>query len=273
MDLSRILSVAKKEFQTGYRNKIIIFLTLLMAALALVIAYFGSAARGQVGLDASGATIVSLVSLSTYIIPVIALVLGHDLIVGEHEGRTLQLMLTLPVSKTELYIGKFIGQGLSIMSSITIGFGIVGVFLATTTNAGILKDFLSLIISSNLLGLCFLSLAQLSSAIVSQRVKSIGIALFFWFFFVLIFDLLLISLLVITEGNVETSLFSYLLFLNPTDIFRVINFFRIEEAKSSFGLITLAKDSSYLAFAYASFIVWICAPLCLGNFIFKRKEY
>lgn len=273
MDMQRVFCVSKKEFRTGMRNKILLFLTLLMAALAIVIAYFGSAARGQVGFEVGGATIVSLVSLSTYIIPIIALVLGHDLIVGEYEGRTLQLMLTLPISKTEIYFGKFIGQALSIMFSITFGFGLVGLYLGLTMDMSVLKDFFYLIVSSNLLGLCFLSLAQLSSAIVLQRVKSIGLALFFWFFFVLIFDLLLISLLVMTEGNVDGSLFSYLLFLNPTDIFRVINLFGIEEAKASFGLITLAKSSSYIYSAYFAFFLWIIFPLGLGSFIFNKRDY
>jgi Cu-processing system permease protein len=273
MDINRVLCVANKEFKTGIRNKILLFLTLLMAGLAITIAYFGSASRGQVGFDIGGATIVSLVSLSTYIIPIIALVLGHDLIVGEFEGRTLQLMLTLPVSKTEIYIGKFLGQALSIMFSITFGFGLVGLFLAVSMDMSALKDFVYLIISSNLLGLCFLALSQLSSAIVLQRVKSIGLALFFWFFFVLIFDLLLISLLVVTEGNVDSSIFSYLLFLNPTDIFRVINLFGIEEAKGSFGLITLASNKSYIFTAYFAFTLWIILPLTAGSYLFNRKEY
>lgn len=273
IDIFRVFSVANKEFRTGIRNKIILFLTILMAILAIVIAYFGSAARGQVGFDSSGATIVSLVSLSTYIIPIIALVLGHDLIVGEYEGRTLQLLLTLPISKTEIYIGKYLGQAFSIMFSITLGFGIVGFILAFKFNLSILKDFLYLIVSANLLGLSFLSMAQFASTVVLQRVKSIGLSLFFWFFFVLIFDLLLVSFLVITDGNFNSNVFSYLLLFNPTDIFRVVNLYEIEEARASFGLITLAKENYYIICAYLGFFLWITLPLFVGSFFFRKNEY
>ena len=41
MDMNRIFCVANKEFKTGIRNKILLFLTLLMAGLAITIAYFG----------------------------------------------------------------------------------------------------------------------------------------------------------------------------------------------------------------------------------------
>lgn len=272
MLLDRVLCVAKKEYHSGVRNRIILFLTILMAFMAMVIVYFGSAARGQVGIDPSGATLVSLVSLSTYIIPIISLILGHDLIVGEIEGKTLGLILTMPTSRSEIFLGKFIGQGLSIVTVITFGMGIVIPFLLYVQGMGALKELLIFIISANLLGLSFLSLAQLASTIVDQRVKAIGLALFFWFFFVLIFDLVLVGLLVATEGHFSGKLFSFLLFFNPTDIFRIVNLFGVEEARGSFGLITLAKGNYYLISAYLGYFLWIALPLLVGNFLFKRKS-
>lgn len=269
----RILSVAKKEFHSGVRNKVILFLTLLMGFMALVIIYFGSAARGQVGIDTSGATLVSLVSLSTYIIPIISLILGHDLIVGEVEGKTLGLILTLPVSRFEIYIGKFLGQSLSIITVITLGLGMIIPFMLYAGGFSILKDLIVFILSANLLGLSFLSIAQLCSTITNERVKSIGLSLFFWFFFVLIFDLILVGLLVSTKGHFDGKLFSFLLFLNPTDIFRIVNLFDIEKAKGSFGLITLAKGNYYLVSAYIGYIAWIVIPLSVGHLVFKKKSF
>ncbi len=273
MLMQRIISVALKEYQSGIRNKIILFLTILMAGIALVISYFGSAGTGHVGIENSSVVIVSLVSLSVYILPIVSLVLGHDLIVGELEGKTLSLLLTLPISRGELYLGKFLGQALSIVTVTTIGMGVVGPFFVFKQGFEILGPFVKFLLCANLLSLCFLSLAQMSSAIVSERVKSIGISLFFWFFFVLIFDLVLIGLLVVTDGHVDSSLFSFLLFLNPTDIFRVVNLIGMDEAKGSFGLITLAKDGSYVFFAYASFLLWVLVPLVIGSFIFKRRDF
>jgi Cu-processing system permease protein len=47
-----------------------------------------------------------------------------------------------------------------------------------------------------------------------------------WFFFVLVFDLLLLGALVSTSGHYGADIFAYLLLLNPTDVFRIINIFR-----------------------------------------------
>jgi len=273
MLIQRIISVALKEYQSGIRNKIILFLTLLMGAIALVISYFGSAGTGHVGMENSSVVIVSLVSLSVYILPIVSLVLGHDLIVGELEGKTLHLLLTLPTSRGELYLGKFLGQALSIITVTTLGMGVVGPFLVFNQGLEILGPFVKFLLCANLLSLCFLSLAQMSSAFVSERVKAIGISLFFWFFFVLIFDLLLIGLLVVTDGHVDSSLFSFLLFLNPTDIFRVVNLIGIDAAKGAFGLITLAKGETYIVMAFMCFFLWVLVPMGIGSFIFKRKDY
>ena len=43
------------------------------------------------------ATVASLTSLATFLMPLIALLLAYDAIVGEEEGGTLLLLLTYPL--------------------------------------------------------------------------------------------------------------------------------------------------------------------------------
>ena len=70
---------------------------MVFTALALVIAYFGSAQQGSVGFHGVEVTIASLVSLVIYLVPLIALILGFDAIVGERERGSLDLLLSMPL--------------------------------------------------------------------------------------------------------------------------------------------------------------------------------
>jgi Cu-processing system permease protein len=67
-------------------------------------------------------------------------------------------------------------------------------------------------------------MALLLSVVTRERTRASGLAL--WFFFVLVFDLLLLGALVSTSGHYGADIFAYLLLLNPTDVFRIINIFR-----------------------------------------------
>ena len=84
--MNQIWNIAHKEFKDGLRNRWMLFITLLFALLAIGISWFGAAAAGQVGFTNLPATIASLASLATFLMPLIALLLAYDAIVGEEEA-------------------------------------------------------------------------------------------------------------------------------------------------------------------------------------------
>jgi Cu-processing system permease protein len=87
----------------------VLAVALVFAVFALAIAYFGAAQQGQVGFHGYRTTIASLASLVIYLVPLIALILGYDTIVGERERGALELLLTMPISRLEVLLGKYLG--------------------------------------------------------------------------------------------------------------------------------------------------------------------
>ena len=81
-------TVAGKELRDRLRNRWILAVAVVLAAFALLIAYFGGAQSGTVGFRSIGVTVASLTSLAIYLVPLIALLLGFDAIVGERERGT-----------------------------------------------------------------------------------------------------------------------------------------------------------------------------------------
>ncbi|GAB3667108.1 ABC transporter permease [Ramlibacter alkalitolerans] len=271
LELRQVGIVAGREFRDRLRNRWVLAILLVFTAFAFVIAYFGAAQQGAVGFRGIEVTIASLVSLVIYLVPLIALILGFDAIVGERERGTLDLLLSMPLTRFELLLGKFLGLSAALASSTVAGFGLVGLLLAGTFPPGAWFHYAGFILSAVLLGMAFLSLAVAISVFASDRTRASGIAIAAWFFFVLVYDLLLLGALVVTGGGIAADAFPLLLLLNPADVFRLLNIFALEEVRTFYGLTTMfpPRLANPLVLG-ALMLAWIALPLGLASWKFRR---
>lgn len=272
--MNAILTIAGKEFRDGLRNRWVLAIALVLAVLAVGIAWFGAAASGGLGFTSLATTLVSLATLAVFLIPLIALLLAYDAVVGEQEAGTLLLLLTYPISRTQLLLGKFLGHGLILGAATALGFGVAGGVIALGAEGVALGELAAgmglLIGSSILLGWVFIAFAYLISVSVSEKARAAGLALVVWFLFVLVFDLGLLALLVsVKQGG---DWLPWLLLLNPTECFRLINLAGVEAARSYTGLTSIAEGGAFRpAVVSAILVAWVLVPLGLALLRFRRR--
>jgi len=274
--MKQIYTIARKEFSDGLRNRWLLAISLLFAVLAVGIAWLGAAASGQLGFTSIPATIASLASLATFLVPLIALLLAYDAIVGEDEGGTLMLLLTYPLSRGQLLLGKFVGHGLILALATLIGFGCAALAIAVLVadvDLGLLVwAFTRFMLSSTLLGWVFLAMAYVLSSRVNEKSSAAGLALGLWFLFVLVFDLALLALLVLSQGKFNPDLLPWLLLLNPTDVYRLINLSGFEGSGNAVGVMALGGDLSLAGgLLWLCLLLWVVAPLLLAYGVFRRR--
>lgn len=271
MEISPILTIAGKELHDRMRNRWVLAVALLFTVFSLVIAYFGGAQQGAVGFRSIEFTIASLVSLVIYLIPLIALLLGFDAIVGERERGSLDLLLAHPITRLELLLGKYLGLAAAMALSTITGFGLVAVLLYRHMHGAGLFHYAGFMLSSVLLGLAFLSMAVLVSVVARDRTRASGLAIMTWFFFVLVFDLLLLGILVTTGGRFAGDSFALLLLLNPADVFRILNVFALDDVRTLYGLSSVVPQSlgSPMIMGFVM-VLWIGVPLLIANWRFKK---
>ncbi|WP_447044109.1 ABC transporter permease [Vreelandella sp. H-I2] len=259
--------VAAKEFKDGLRNRWVLAITVILAVLAMGIAYVGAAASGGLGFTSLATTLVSLSTLAVFLIPLIALMLAYDAVVGEQEAGTLLLLLTYPLSRSALLFGKFFGHGMILAVATLLGFGIAGIVIAFGAEGVPLFELSAglarLIASSVLLGWVFLAFAYLISVTVSEKARAAGLALGVWFLFVLVFDLVLLALLVgIKQGG---DWLPYLMLLNPTDSFRLINLAGFDATQLENGISAIARQGAFHpTWPPLAMLAWVVAPLLLA---------
>ena len=267
--------IAGKEIKEGLRNRWVLATTLLLAALSLSLTFLGSAPTGNVGAGALDVVVVSLSSLTIFLLPLIALLISHDAVVGEMERGTI-LLLSYPVGRYQVILGKFCGHVLILAFATIIGYGAAAVALAIT-GASVLAAswyaFASMLGTSILLGAVFVSIGYLISSLVRDRGTAAGLSVGIWLLMVLVFDMGLLGILVIDQGRViSAGVLEALLFLNPTDLYRLSNLtgFNVSQFSGMAGLAGTA--SAGIGALLLGLLVWIAAPLGLATVFFARRE-
>lgn len=275
--MSNILIIAAKEIQEGLRNRWVLATTILLASLALTLTFLGSAPTGNVGVRALDVVIVSLSSLTIFLLPLIALLISHDAIVGEMERGTMLLLLSYPVGRWQVLLGKFTGHLAILAFATVLGYGAAALALAATgaeIGAESWIAFAAMVGSSVLLGAVFIAIGTLVSALVRDRGTAAGIAVGIWLVLVLIYDMALLGLLVVDQGRVLPAGFiNVLLLLNPTDVYRMLNLASFANVSVFSGMSGLAGSIVLSpATLLTALAAWALLPLALAVLAFSRRE-
>lgn len=272
----QVLVIAGQEVRAGLRNRWVVATTLLLAALSLSLVLLGSAPTGIVGADPLSVVVVSLASLTIFLLPLIALLLSFDSIVGEQERGTLALLLAYPVARWQVVAGKFLGHTAIIAIATGLGYGAAALALAISSEAADAAwgGFAAMVGTSVLLGAAFVAIGGLASVLVRERATAAGLAVGAWLFFVILYDTALLGMLVADQGRIVTeAALDVLLLLNPTDAYRLFNMTASEGASVYSGMAGLGDVTRLTpALLLAALAAWMLLPLALAVAVFRRKQ-
>lgn len=276
--MTEIWTLVTKEARDGFRNRWVIMITLIMAGLALGLSLLGSTPTGTTSVSPLAVTVVSLSSLSIFFIPLIALLLAYDSVVGEAERGTLTLLLTHPVSRVQVILGKFIGHLFLLAIAIVVGYGVAGLAIAFSAEDGFAAEewqsFLKLLLSSILLGAVFLGIGYVISAGARERATAAAVAIGVWLLFVLLYDMGLLALLASDGGTaINGSVVKWLMLLNPADSYRMYNLTSSNDTALLSGMAGLSAEHRVSDISLILILVaWVVAPLMAACAIFNRRQ-
>ena len=274
--MTAVAAIAGREVLAGIRNRWMLAASLLLGLLALTLAFIGSSPVGVVAASPLAITVVSLSSLSVFLVPLIGLLVSYDTLVGEIERGTMPLLMTHPVTRWRIVLGKFAGQVAILAVATVIGFGVAALItgLGEGGDAEAWSAFGVTVGSSILLGAAFIALGTLFSAVVAERGTAAGISTAAWLVFVVLFDMALLAILVADEGQVVSGdLFRVLLLLNPTDVYRMLTLSGSETVGALSGMAGVSAEAAFgHALLLPVMVLWIAVPLGLAGLLFGRKE-
>lgn len=274
--MNTVLTIAGQEVRDGFRNRWIIALTLILAGFSLSLTLLGSAPGGTIGASPLLVTIVSLSSLTIFLLPLIGLMLSYDSVVGEVERGTMLLLLSYPVSRWQVMAGKFLGHMAILAFATIVGYGMAGALAAFSGDGAESETWLAFMTmtgSSIVLGGAFLAIGYLISTCVRERATAGGIAIGVWLFFVLIYDMALLGLLVGQSDVIGGNVFHILLLANPADAYRLFNLSGFDSVAVLSGTVGMMADVNLPVWMLGGVqLAWVIAPLGIAGLLFKRKE-
>lgn len=270
------ITVAGQELRVGLRNRWVVATTLLLATLALSLTLLGSAPTGVVKADPLAVVVVSLASLTIFLVPLIALLLSFDAIVGEQERGTLMLLLSYPVARWEVVLGKGLGQMAILAIATVIGYGAAAavLWLQADIDQAAWGAYAMMVLSSIMLGASFVGMGCLASTLVRERATAAGLAVGVWLFFVLIYDTALLGVLVADQGRtVGRRGLDALLLLNPADVYRLFNTTASQAVSVYSGMAGPGDPAALPAPLFlAVLLAWTVVPLALAILVFQRRS-
>jgi Cu-processing system permease protein len=200
--MRQIRLIAAKEFGDRFRSGWVIACVLVWLGAIGLTSFLGLLQIGRIGVQGYDRTVISLLNLVQYLVPLLGLLLGHDLLVSENEERTLRLIFASGVSRTRLLWGKFLGGCLTLAVPLLLGFVIAGFVIGLTTRDNAIAPFVRLAISGLALGIIFLAIGLALSAFSRTRVQALVLALLTWCMAVFVFDLVALGWLISTKSPV-----------------------------------------------------------------------
>lgn len=280
LNIKSIFTISKKEFMDNIRNKWIIAMIIIFLLLTILSSYLASGqSGGEETLGGMEDTVVTLLSISTLLIPIIAIMLGYATISGECENGSLSIVLSYPIKRIEVLLGKLFGLGAVLVFSNIIGFGIGGLIIAATVGASEGLSFLLFIFLTSLLGVVYLSLSICISSISKKRVTSIagGLLIFFW---AMIFGMIIFGILLASGTSLEQFLtpgFEYpdwlfrAVFFSPGDLYQtsVMSGFDLSQA---FGFTMELPEYMNLGVLVFAQLIWFIIPLILAYRFFEKRD-
>ena len=274
--MTAVAAIAGREVLAGIRNRWLLAASLLLGVLALTLAFIGSTPAGPVAASPLAITVVSLSSLSVFLVPLIGLLVSYDTLVGEIERGTMPLLMTYPVTRWRIVLGKFAGQVAILAIATVVGFGVAALVtgLGEGGDAEAWGAFGVMVGGSILLGAAFVALGTLFSAVVAERGTAAGVSAAAWLIFVVLFDMALLAILVADEGQVVSgNLFRVLLLLNPTDVYRMLTLAGSESVGALSGMAGVSAEAAFgQGLLFPVMALWIAVPLGLAGLLFGRKE-
>jgi ABC-type transport system involved in multi-copper enzyme maturation permease subunit len=262
-----MIAIARKELGDALRNRWVLSYAVLIALLGGTAAAVGLRSTGAMALQMFGRTTATLTNLALFLAPLVALVMGAAAVSSERDRGTLWRLLSLPITSTELLLGKFVGLLGALQLATLVGFAPAALMIGLVGGGAAFVKFLIFPMVTMLLIAAMLGVGLFVSVASPTGVRALGTAILLWFSFVLLYDLVLIGAL--TAVELRPGVLVALLIANPVDAARVLVVMLLEPDLYALGpagavLVTTLSRGGAMLLLFAVLLSWSVAPLLLS---------
>ena len=241
------------------RSRIVVIYTIVL--FATTISLFGLEDNVSKGM-------LSLLNIVLIVVPLFSIIFSTIYIYNSAEF--IELMVSQPLQRKTIWLSLMTGLALSLSLAFLLGVGLPILFFQV--------NFVSIlmIIVGILLSISFVSISLLAAVQIRDKAKGIGMAIFLWMYFSLLFDgFVLFLLFQFADYPLERPMI-FVSSLNPIDLGRILILLKLDISammgytgaifKNFFGT-TLG-----LVISFFVLFLWIAIPSYFSTRKFNRKD-
>jgi Cu-processing system permease protein len=218
--------------------------------------------------------LISMMNIIIILSPLIGTLFGIMYFYNSREFA--ELLLALPIKRSSIFAGQYLGLSLSLSLSFFLGTGVPFVVYGLFESAEI-WNFSILLVSGVLLTFIFTGFSFLIAVRNENRIKGFGFAILVWLFLAVIYDgLFLLSLVVFRDYPIE-KLALVLTVFNPIDLSRILVILKMDiSALLGYTGALFNKffgTSSGMLVSVFMLVIWTLLPIIGFMHFVKKKDF
>ena len=241
------------------KNKIVIMYTILVFIISWSV----------LGLDNNETkATLSLLNVVLLVVPLVSIIFST--IYVYNSSQFIELLLSQPVPRGKVWFNLFLGLSTALILAFLLGCGIP-ILLYSSIETG-----LSVLITGIFLSIIFTSLAMLAAIFSRDRAKGIGISIFIWMFFAIIYDGILLLLMFQFADYPIEGIMATLAAINPIGLSRIFVLLQLDvaamlgQAGAIFKQVFGAGGGMVISLLILT--IWTFVPFLWSLILFNKKN-
>lgn len=270
-----LLQILKTDIKQNLRSKSFWLYSLLFGGFVAVMFGTGITESQVVGFVGLSRLMITFMQVSMVILPIYVLISTVRSVVGDRENGVLEYQLSLPISFSNYYWGKFLGRFFVIYVPVFIAF--LGAALwGLVVELDVPWDLF--VLYSALLAVMvffFLGLSMFLSTITKSQEMALSTAFVIWLFLVAFMDILLIGMMLKMRINPELVIGASL--FNPLQVFRTGSLILFDPKLTVMGSVSYyvldtVSRTTFIIYSLAYPFITGVIFAYLGNRYFKSHD-
>ena len=241
------------------KNKIVILYTILLFIISWSV----------LGLDNNYTkATLSLLNVVLLVVPLVSIIFST--IYVYNSSQFIELLLSQPVPRAKVWFNLFLGLSTALIFAFLIGCGIP-ILLYSSIETGA-----SLLITGIFLSIIFTSLAMLAAITSRDRAKGIGVSIFIWMFFAIIYDgILLVLMFQFADYPIE-GIMATIAAINPIGLSRIFVILQLDvaamlgQAGAIFRMVFGSGGGMVISIIILA--IWTMVPFLWSLIMFNKKD-
>ena len=241
------------------KNKIVILYTILLFIISWSV----------LGLDNNYTkATLSLLNVVLLVVPLVSIIFST--IYVYNSSQFIELLLSQPVPRSKVWFNLFLGLSTALIFAFLIGCGIP-ILLYSSIETGA-----SLLITGVFLSIIFTSLAMLAAIFSRDRAKGIGVSIFIWMFFAIIYDgILLVLMFQFADYPIE-GIMATIAAVNPIGLSRIFVLLQLDvaamlgQAGAIFRMVFGSGGGMVISMIILA--IWTLVPFLWALILFNKKD-